>query len=85
MSLAIISPGRNPKVWIDALRHHQPDIDIQVYPEIHRPEDVEMALVWQHPPGYLNSFPSHDTFSHSGLASLNREATHLPPTLMKMV
>jgi glyoxylate/hydroxypyruvate reductase len=66
MSLAIISPGRNPKVWIDALRYHQPDIDIQVYPDITRPEDVEMALVWQHPPGFLNSFPNLKLISSLG-------------------
>jgi len=58
MSLAIISPGRDPKVWIEALRYHQPEIDIQVYPEIDRPEAVEMALLWQHPPGYLKTFPN---------------------------
>ncbi len=56
MSLAIISPGRDPQVWIDALTFHQPDIDIQVYPNIDRPQDVEMVLLWQHPPGYLSTF-----------------------------
>lgn len=66
MSLAIISPGRNPKVWIDALRFHQKDIDIQVYPDIDRPEAIEMALVWQHPPGYLNSFPNLKLISSLG-------------------
>ncbi|MFN3760982.1 MAG: 2-hydroxyacid dehydrogenase [Algoriphagus aquaeductus] len=66
MSLAIISPGRNPQVWIDALRHHQPDIDIQVFPDIDRPEEVEMALLWQHPPGYLSNFPNLRLISSLG-------------------
>jgi glyoxylate/hydroxypyruvate reductase len=66
MSLAIISPGRNPQIWIDALRKHQPDIDIQVYPEIDRPEVVEMALLWQHPPGYLKTFPNLKLISSLG-------------------
>ncbi len=66
MSLAIISPGRNPKVWIDALTFHDPEIDIQVYPEIARPGDVEMALLWQHPPGYLGSFPNLKLISSLG-------------------
>lgn len=66
MSLAIISPGRNPKVWIDALTFHQPDIDIQVYPDIDRPGDVEMALLWQHPPGYLNTLPNLKLISSLG-------------------
>lgn len=66
MSLAIISPGRNPQVWIDALRHHQPDIDIQVFPDIDRPAEVEMALLWQHPPGYLSNFPNLRLISSLG-------------------
>lgn len=66
MSLAIISPGRNPKVWIDALTFHQPDIEIEVYPHIQRPEDVEMALLWQHPPGYLSELPNLKLISSLG-------------------
>ena len=66
MSLAIISPGRNPKIWIDALRHHQPDIAIQVYPDISRPEEVEMVLLWQHPPGYLSTLPNLKLISSLG-------------------
>jgi glyoxylate/hydroxypyruvate reductase A len=66
MSLAIISPGRNPAIWIDALRHHQPDIAIQVYPDISRPEEVEMVLLWQHPPGYLSTLPNLKLISSLG-------------------
>jgi glyoxylate/hydroxypyruvate reductase len=66
MSIAIISPGRDPKVWIEALRHHLPEIDLQVYPQIDRPEAVEMALVWQHPPGFLCSLPNLKLISSLG-------------------
>ncbi|TDQ18791.1 glyoxylate/hydroxypyruvate reductase A [Algoriphagus boseongensis] len=66
MSLAIISPGRNPQIWIDALKYSKPDIDIQVYPDIDRPENVEMALLWQHPPGYLKNFPNLKLISSLG-------------------
>ncbi|MFN3996580.1 2-hydroxyacid dehydrogenase [Algoriphagus sp.] len=66
MSLAIISPGRDPQVWIEALTFHQPDINIQVYPNIDRPEEVEMALLWQHPPGYLSTFPNLKLISSLG-------------------
>ncbi|MCU0399546.1 MAG: glyoxylate/hydroxypyruvate reductase A [Algoriphagus sp.] len=85
MSLAIISPGRNPKVWIDALRHHQPDIDIQVYPDIHRPDDVEMALVWQHPPGYLNTFPNLKLISSLGAGVDHILSDHAVPESMPIV
>ncbi|GAA0877145.1 glyoxylate/hydroxypyruvate reductase A [Algoriphagus jejuensis] len=66
MSLAIISPGRNPKVWIDALTFYYPEIDIQVYPAIDRPDEVEMAMVWQHPPGYLRELPNLKLISSLG-------------------
>lgn len=66
MSLAIISPGRNPKVWIDALTFHNPEISIQVYPQIDRPEEVEMALLWQHPPGFLSTLPNLKLISSLG-------------------
>lgn len=66
MSIAIVSPGRDPKIWITALRHHLPDLDLQVYPEIDRPEEVKMALLWQHPPGYLKNFPNLKLISSLG-------------------
>lgn len=66
MSIAIVSPGRDPKVWIEALRQCLPDIDLQVYPQIERPEAVIMALVWQHPPGFLSSLPNLKLISSLG-------------------
>jgi len=66
MSIAIISPGRDPKAWIAALQHHHPGLDLQIFPHIDRPEDVEMALLWQHPPGYLKNFPNLKLISSLG-------------------
>jgi glyoxylate/hydroxypyruvate reductase A len=66
MSIAIISPGRDPKAWIAALQHHHPDLDLQIFPHIDRPEDVEMALLWQHPAGYLKNFPNLKLISSLG-------------------
>jgi glyoxylate/hydroxypyruvate reductase A len=66
MSIAIISPGRDPKAWIGALQYHHPDLDLQIFPHIDRPEDVEMALLWQHPPGYLKNFPNLKLISSLG-------------------
>ncbi|MDA0315777.1 MAG: glyoxylate/hydroxypyruvate reductase A [Bacteroidetes bacterium] len=66
MSLAIISPGRDPKAWIAALQYHHSTIDLQVFPHIDRPEDVEMALLWQHPQGYLKNFSNLKLISSLG-------------------
>jgi glyoxylate/hydroxypyruvate reductase len=49
MSIAIIAPAKNAKPWIAALTKLQPNLEVQVWPEIHNPQSVKLALVWQHP------------------------------------
>lgn len=66
MSLAIICPGKNPDSWIQAIVDLDPDLKIQIYPEISRPEEVEVALVWQHPAGILSTFPNLKLVSSMG-------------------
>jgi len=66
MSLAIICPGKDPESWIDAIHSQDPTIDIQVYPNIDRPEDVEAAVVWQHPKGILSEYPNLKLVSSMG-------------------
>lgn len=66
MSLAIICPGKNPHSWIQAIQDLNPDFKIQVYPEITEPEEVEFALVWQHPVGILSTFPNLKLVSSMG-------------------
>ena len=66
MSIAIVSPGKDPKPWLEALSQVDSSLDIQVYPQIVHPEKVEMSLVWQHPPGYLRNFPHLKLISSLG-------------------
>lgn len=66
MSLAIICPGKNPESWIKAIEETSPDLKIQIYPEITQPEEVEFALVWQHPVGILSTFPNLKLVSSMG-------------------
>lgn len=66
MSLAIICPGKNPDSWIQVIQELDPDLKIQVYPEINEPEEVEFALLWQHPFGILSSFPNLKLISSMG-------------------
>ena len=66
MSLAIICPGKNPDSWINVIRELAPDLKIQVYPEINEPEEVQVALVWQHPVGILSTFPNLKLISSMG-------------------
>lgn len=66
MSLAIICPGKDPSSWIQAIRSIDPELEIQVYPEIKHPESVEAVLVWQHPKGILSDFPNLKLVSSMG-------------------
>lgn len=58
MSLAIISPGRDVSAWIRHIQQADPNIQIQVYPEIKDKETVDAVLLWKHPPGILSQFPN---------------------------
>ncbi|WP_339876730.1 glyoxylate/hydroxypyruvate reductase A [uncultured Algoriphagus sp.] len=66
MSLAIISPGKNPEVWIKEFRALAHDLSIEVYPEITEPEKVEYVFLWQHPQGILSDFPNLKLISSMG-------------------
>ena len=66
MSLAIISPGKNPDVWIKEFKDLAPDLTIEVYPQITEPEKVEYVFLWQHPEGILSDFPNLKLISSMG-------------------
>ncbi|SFU12670.1 glyoxylate/hydroxypyruvate reductase A [Algoriphagus locisalis] len=66
MSLAIVSPGKKPDVWIKEFKALAPELSIEVYPEINEPEKVEYVFLWQHPEGILSDFPNLKLISSMG-------------------
>lgn len=61
MGLAIVAPNKSKKEiadWVAVFNELEPGIDLQVYPEISRMEEVEVVVLWQHPKGILKSFPN---------------------------
>lgn len=66
MSFLIISPHRDPKAWIKALKQHEPDLEIEVYPNVKYPEKVEFVLSWKHPHGVFKEFPNLKMISSMG-------------------
>ncbi|MCH7409839.1 glyoxylate/hydroxypyruvate reductase A [Belliella sp. DSM 111904] len=58
MGIAIISPSRSTEIWEKEIIGIDNQIDIQVYPDIERFEDVTVVLLWNHPKGYLTKFPN---------------------------
>lgn len=66
MSFLIISSNRNPQVWVDALKQQDPELDIEVYPNVKYPEEVEFALTWKHPHGIFNDYPNLKVIASMG-------------------
>lgn len=66
MSLAIICPGKNANPWIDVFKTLDPDLRIEVYPEIENKDEVEVVMLWNHPFGVLSSFPNLKLISSMG-------------------
>lgn len=57
MSLAIVAPNKNVENWVNIFHEINPEVEVEVYPNIKNYEKVEVALLWQHPPGILMEFP----------------------------
>ncbi len=66
MSFLIISPNRDPQIWIDALRQQDPDLEIEVYPAVKHPEKVEFVLSWKHPHGIFKEYPNLKVIASMG-------------------
>jgi glyoxylate/hydroxypyruvate reductase A len=66
MSLAIIDPNGDVDDWVTALQVCDPTLNVEVWPEISNPEDVEFVLCWNHPAGVLQQFPNLKCISSLG-------------------
>ena len=72
MSLAIIYPRRDVSDWVTALLAQDQELEIEIWPEIHAPEQVEFVLCWNQPAGVLRQFPNL-----RGISSLGAGVNHL--------
>ena len=52
------SPNDSSEAWRKSLSERVPGIDFRADPDIGDPADVEFALVWKVPAGYLKQFPN---------------------------
>jgi glyoxylate/hydroxypyruvate reductase len=58
MSILIVSSQRDPKDWVEAIKAENPDLELEIYPEVKDPEKVEFALSWKHPQGIYKQYPN---------------------------
>lgn len=66
MSVLLISPNRDPKIWVESLKNFDPGVDLVVYPEEHDPEDIDYAITWNHPPGIFRNYPNLEVVASMG-------------------
>ena len=66
MSILLICTGRDPKVWVNAIREQQPDAELFEYNEPHDPNKVTYAVTWKHPKGAFNKYPNLEVIASIG-------------------
>jgi len=57
MAILILMPDRENADILAAIKNISPDTDVRVWPDVGRPEDIDYAIVWNHPAGVLKNFP----------------------------
>lgn len=66
MSILLICTGRDPKVWVDAIKAKQPSTKLYVYPEPHDPSEIDYVVTWKHPKGAFNKYPNLEVIASIG-------------------
>lgn len=68
MSILVVSPGRDPKVWVRELRLQLPDEEVHAWTEdleIDK-EKVDFAISWKHPFGIYKEYPNLKVIASMG-------------------
>jgi len=58
MILAFYSANRGLGAWEPALRQAMPEVELRAAPDLGDLEEIEAALVWRPPPGWLAALPN---------------------------
>ncbi len=58
MRIVLVCNHRDPEPWVNAFTTQNPDVSIEVYPEVKHKEEIEFAISWQHDHGIFNEFPN---------------------------
>ncbi|MEX1062112.1 MAG: NAD(P)-dependent oxidoreductase, partial [Balneolaceae bacterium] len=66
MSLLLIAPERNLEPFKKALFRQDPDLDIDIWPDVTDRKRVTFAVTWNHPENLLDKFPNLKAVSSFG-------------------
>lgn len=58
MAILIIAPGMRTAGWVKQLKAVDPNLDIRIWPEGGKPEEIEFVMAWKPPPGELRKYPN---------------------------
>ena len=58
MAFLIIMPTLKTASWEKRIRAAEPEIDLRVWPEVSKPEEIIFAFTWRHPHGEFKRFPN---------------------------
>ncbi len=53
MTILFLAPDLKSDSWVKHLRAQEPELEVRVWPEVGRAEDILLALCWRHPFGDL--------------------------------
>ncbi|MDX1585633.1 MAG: glyoxylate/hydroxypyruvate reductase A, partial [Balneolaceae bacterium] len=66
MSLVLLAPDRAMQTWKESLLQVDPNLEVEIWPEISNPGKVHFVVAWNHPKQVLNSFPNLKAVSSLG-------------------
>jgi len=66
MSLLLLAPDRNMETWKEALLEVDPNLDIEIWPEVENKKKVQFIIAWNHPRHVLDSYPNLKAISSLG-------------------
>ena len=56
MNVAIIAPNTNVKSWVNQFKLNSNKVNISIWPNIKKYDDIDCICLWKHPKGILNKF-----------------------------
>ncbi len=72
MSLVLLAPDRDMQSWEKALLKIDPNLDIEIWPDVEHKTKVQYVVAWNHPKHVLDSYPNL-----KAVTSLGAGADHL--------
>lgn len=66
MSLLIVAQHRDVKSLKSAIKAVDPDIDVEIWPDVESPSRVQFAVSWRHPKNVFTQYPNLKVISSLG-------------------